>query len=333
MPTTTSAIAATAPGPIDADTSFVALDVVVDDPGPHDLLVEVRAVSVNPVDVKVRASFDPADGPKVLGFDAAGVVVGVGSAVTRFAVGDEVYYAGVINRPGSNAAVQLVDERIVGHKPASLSFGDAAALPLTSLTAWEVLFDKLRLEESSAGTLLVVAGAGGVGSMVTQLARKLTGVTAIATASRPGSADWVRDLGAHHVVAPREMRDQVGALAPEGVDYVFSPHSRGNVETYAEIMGVHGQVVAIDEPEGLDTLPLKSKSQSWHWELMFSKPLYLPSDDSQHRILDEVARLVDDGTIRSTVNQVFEGFTVENLREAHRMSESGGAIGKTVVIR
>ncbi|MEE4023752.1 zinc-binding alcohol dehydrogenase family protein [Gordonia sp. PKS22-38] len=333
MPTTASAIAALAPGPIDADTSFVPVDITVDDPGPHDLLVEVRAVSVNPVDVKVRASFAVDDGPKVLGYDASGVVTAVGSEVTRFAVGDEVYYAGVINRPGSNGALQLVDEHIVGHKPASLTFGEAAALPLTTLTAWEVLFEKLRIEKSSAGSILVVAGAGGVGSMVIQLARTLTDLTIVATASRENSAEWARDLGAHHVIDPRRLRKEASVLVPEGIDYVFSPHSRGNVETYAEIMGVHGQVVAIDEPEGLDTFPLKSKSQSWHWELMFSKALYLPSDDSQHRILEEVARLVDEGTLRTTINHVFAGFTVENLREAHRISESGGAIGKAVVVR
>ncbi|AZG47778.1 zinc-binding alcohol dehydrogenase family protein [Gordonia insulae] len=333
MPSTTDAIVATAPAPVDDETSFVPLDITIDDPGPHDLLVEVRAVAVNPVDVKVRASFDPADGLKVLGYDAAGVVVGVGAEVTRFGIGDEVYYAGVINRPGSNAGLQLVDERIVGHKPSSLSFGDAAALPLTTITAWEVLFDQLHLHKASAGTLLVVAGAGGVGSMTIQLARALTDMTVIATASREDSVAWVRDLGAHHVVDPRSLRQEIPALAPHGVDAIFSPHSDGNVETYAEIMGVHGEVVAIDEPEGLDTLPLKSKSQTWHWELMFSKPLYRPEDDSQHRLLDDVAALVDSGRIRSTANRRLDGFTVENLREAHRISESGGAIGKVVIVR
>lgn len=329
----TSAIAALVPGPVDADTSFVEIDLDLGEPGPHDLLVEVRAVSVNPVDVKQRASFDPAEAPKVLGFDSAGVVVAVGADVERFAVGDEVYYAGVINRPGSNARLQLVDEHIVGRKPENLSFAEAAALPLTSLTAWESLFEKLRVNRVEEETLLVVGGAGGVGSMVIQLARALTELTVIATASRPESLEWARHMGAHHIVSPREMRGAVPGIVPEGVEYVFSPHSAGNVDTYAEVMRVHGQVVAIDEPEGLDTLPLKQKSQSWHWELMFSKPLFLPHDDSQHRILGEVATLVEAGRVRTTVNRVFDGITVENLRAAHRLSESGEAVGKIVLAR
>ena len=302
-------------------------------PRPHDLLVEVRAVSVNPVDTKVRAGLRDADPPRVLGFDAAGTVVGIGDEVSRFAVGDEVYYAGSIGRPGTNAEFHLVDERIVGRKPSSLDFGAAAALPLTTITAWESLFEKLRVDSADSGTIVVVAGAGGVGSMVIQLARTLTGLTVIATASRPESQEWARGLGAHHVVDPRRLREDVRSCAPGGVDYIFSPHSDGNVESYADIMGVHGQVVAIDEPEGLDTLPLKQKSQSWHWELMFSKPLFAPEDDSQHRILGRVAELVDAGKIRSTVNREPLGFTIDNLRTAHQVSESGGAIGKVVLTR
>ncbi|GAA1461860.1 zinc-binding alcohol dehydrogenase family protein [Williamsia maris] len=331
-PTTTHAIASLRPGPADAADSFVEVEVPIGDIRPHDLLVEVRAVSVNPVDHKVRSSFDAADSPKILGFDAAGTVVAVGDSVSRFAVGDDVFYAGVINRSGSNAAFQLVDEHIVAAKPTSLSFGDAAALPLTGITAWETLFERLRLTADSDGVLLVVGGAGGVGSMIIQLARALTSVTVIATASRPESSQWATDLGAHHIVDPKELGTAVPAIAPDGVDHIFSPYSAGNVETYAEILGVGGAVVAIDEPEGLDLLPLKSKSQTWHWELMFSRPLYTPTDDSQHRLLTEIARLVDAGTIRSTATTTLSPIGVETLREAHTRSESGTVVGKIVIV-
>ena len=328
-----TALVVAAADSVEDPNAFVESAMPVPTPRPHDLLVEVRAVSVNPVDTKVRAGLRDADPPRVLGFDAAGTVVGIGDEVSRFAVGDEVYYAGSIGRPGTNAEFHLVDERIVGRKPSSLDFGAAAALPLTTITAWESLFEKLRVDSADSGTIVVVAGAGGVGSMVIQLARSLTDLTVIATASRPESQEWARGLGAHHVVDPRRLREDVRSCAPGGVDYIFSPHSDGNVESYADIMGVHGQVVAIDEPEGLDTLPLKQKSQSWHWELMFSKPLFAPEDDSQHRILGRVAQLVDAGKIRSTVNREPLGFTIDNLRTAHQVSESGGAIGKVVLTR
>ncbi|OCH80494.1 NADPH:quinone reductase [Gordonia sp. UCD-TK1] len=328
-----TALVAVAADCVEDPSAFAEATMPVPAPRPHDLLVEVRAVSVNPVDTKVRAGLRDADPPRVLGFDAAGTVVGIGDEVSRFAVGDEVYYAGSIGRPGTNAEFHLVDERIVGRKPSSLDFGAAAALPLTTITAWESLFEKLRVDSADSGTIVVVAGAGGVGSMVIQLARSLTDLTVIATASRPESQEWARGLGAHHVVDPRRLREDVRSCAPGGVDYIFSPHSDGNVESYADIMGVHGQVVAIDEPEGLDTLPLKQKSQSWHWELMFSKPLFAPEDDSQHRILGRVAELVDAGKIRSTVNREPLGFTIDNLRTAHQVSESGGAIGKVVLTR
>ena len=328
-----TALVAVAADCVEDPSAFAEATMPVPAPRPHDLLVEVRAVSVNPVDTKVRAGLRDSDPPRVLGFDAAGIVVGIGDEVSRFAVGDEVYYAGSIDRPGTNAEFHLVDERLVGRKPSSLDFGAAAALPLTTITAWESLFEKLRVDSADSGTIVVVAGAGGVGSMVIQLARSLTDLTVIATASRPESQEWARGLGAHHVVDPRRLREDVRSCAPGGVDYIFSPHSDGNVESYADIMGVHGQVVAIDEPEGLDTLPLKQKSQSWHWELMFSKPLFAPEDDSQHRILGRVAELVDAGKIRSTVNREPLGFTIDNLRTAHQVSESGGAIGKVVLTR
>ena len=252
--------------PIDDPESLVDVELPVPRPRPHDLLVRVEAVSVNPVDVKVRASSDPRGDVKVLGYDAAGVVEAVGDRVTLFAVGDEVYYAGSIARPGTNSQLHLVDERITGPKPASLSFAEAAALPLTTITAWEALFDRLRLTPESTGTLLVLGAAGGVGSILVQLARRLTGLTVVGTASRPESRDWVTGLGANHVVNHHDdLAKAVSAIAPDGVDAVFSPHSAGMIETFAKLVRPYGDIVAIDEPDGLDLLPLKTKSIAWHW--------------------------------------------------------------------
>jgi zinc-binding alcohol dehydrogenase family protein len=312
--------------------SLAALELPVPRPGPHDLLVRVHAVSVNPVDVKVRAGVDPGGEPKVLGYDAAGVVEAVGPEVSLFEVGDEVYYAGNITRPGTNSEFHLVDERITGHKPASLDFASAAALPLTGITAWETLFDRFGLAEHSAGTLLVMGAAGGVGSMVVQLARALTSVTVIGSASRPESRNWAIELGAHHVVDHHaDLVGSVREIAPGGVDHVFSPVSAGMVQTYAELLAVGGEVTAIDEPEGLDTLPLKAKSQTWHWELMFSRPMFAPEDTAQHELLDTVARLVDEGLIRTTVTESLTPISVANLRAAHAMVEAGSMIGKVVL--
>ena len=300
-------------------------------PGPRDLVVSVKAVSVNPVDVKVRASREPKDGPEVIGYDAAGVVVAVGAEVAAYKVGDEVWYAGSIARRGTDAALHLVDEHVVGRKPQTLDWADAAAMPLTTITAWETLFDKLRLTAESTGTLLVMAAAGGVGSMMVQLARQLTNVTVIGTASRPESAEWARSLGAHEIANHHDLVASVLAVAPHGVDWVFTPYSKGNVEAFAEILKPRGEVVAIDEPPGLDLTPLKSKSITWHWELMFTRPLYEPHDVYQRELLDEVARLVDAGIIRTTRTQTLGPLSAETLRAAHRQVESSGTIGKVVL--
>jgi zinc-binding alcohol dehydrogenase family protein len=332
-PRTTTAIASLRPGRAQDPDSFVPVEVALDPPGPHDLLVEVRAVSVNPVDHKVRTSFDVADAPKVLGYDAAGVVVAVGAEVDSFAVGDEVWYAGSVARSGTNAALHLVDERVVGPKPSTLSFAEAAAMPLTSITAWEVLFDRLRLTAGSTGTLLVVGGAGGVGSMVVQLARALTGLTVVATAARPESERWATEMGAHHVVDHRDLVASVREVAPGGVDHVVSAFSDGNVEAYAELLPVHGAVVAVDDPVGLDLLPLKAKSQTWHWELMFTRPLSLPDDPYQHHLLEEVARLVDAGRVRTTMTEHLTPLDADALRAAHLLVESSRVVGKVVVSR
>ncbi|MET7392382.1 zinc-binding alcohol dehydrogenase family protein [Dactylosporangium sp. NPDC005572] len=290
------------------------------EPGPRDLLVRVEAVSVNPVDVKQRAS----GVQKVLGYDASGVVTEVGADVGLFRVGDEVYYAGALDRPGTNAELHLVDERIAGHKPRSLTFAEAASLPLTTITAWESLFDRFRLAPDSTGTLLVLGAAGGVGSMIIQLARALTRVTVVGTASRPESREWARGLGAHDVVDHRHL--------PEAVDFVFSPHTAGQIETFARILRPGGQITAIDEPPGLDLLPLKEKSISFHWELMFTRSLFeTPDMVVQHELLDRVADLVDAGTVRHTMTRELGPIAAVQLREAHQMVEEGHMTGKVVV--
>jgi len=314
--------------PISDPTSLVDLSLPVPAPGEHDLRVRVEAVSVNPADVKLRATSDPHGEPKVLGFDAAGVVDSVGSAVTLFRPGDEVCYAGSIARPGTDMQFHLVDERIVGPKPATLDFAEAAALPLTALTAWEALFDRLRLTAVSTGTLLVLGAAGGVGSILVQLARKLTGLTVVGTASRPDSQQWVLEQGAHRVVNHHD--DLVEAL-PDGVDFVFTPHSAGMIETFAQLVHPYGEIVAIDEPEGLDLLPLKSKSIAWHWEFMFTRALFDPGSKAQHDILVRVADLVDRGVLHTTLTSRIDGINAANLRQAHADVESGSAIGKTVL--
>jgi zinc-binding alcohol dehydrogenase family protein len=318
--------------PITDPRSLVDVEVPVPEPGHHDLLVQVEAVSVNPVDVKVRAGNDPRGQIKILGYDAAGVVTAVGDGVTRFAVGDAVWYAGSIGRPGTNAQYHVVNEHVVGHKPASLSFAQAAALPLTTITAWETL-DSFTLDarKRPGGTLLVVGGAGGVGSALIQLARALTDLTVIATASRPESARWVTDLGVHHVADHRDLAASVLALAPQGVDYVLTAFSAGNIGDFAQLVRPFGHITAIDDPAGLDLLPLKAKSISWHWELMFTRPLFTPNDPAQHELLEQAAQLVDDGRLRTTATTELGPINAATLREAHALVESSATIGKVVI--
>ena len=333
LPTTMRAVATTQPLPVADERSLVDVELPVPEPGPRDLLVRVRAVSVNPVDTKVRRSADPGGEPRVLGYDAAGVVVAVGAEVERFAVGDAVWYAGALDRQGSDAELQVVDERLVGRAPRSLDDAEAAALPLTALTAWEVLLERARLTAGSGGVLLVVGAAGGVGSMVVQMARLLTRMTVVATASREESRAWVRDLGAHAVVdRTGDVAAAVREVAPDGVDVVVTAYSEGNVELFAEVLRPFGQVVAIDDPEGLDLLPLKSKSISWHWELMFTRSLHRTADrHRQGEVLDEVARMVDEGHLRTTLSERTGPISAAVLRAAHARVESGSVVGKVVV--
>ena len=318
--------------PVSDPASLEDLEVPVPEPGPRDLLVRVEAVSVNPVDVKVRASTDPGGEPKILGYDAAGTVVATGSDVQLFHPGDEVYYAGSIGRPGTDAQFHVVDERITGHKPRSLTFAQAAALPLTTITAWEALFDRFRLNPESSGVLLVLGAAGGVGSMITQLTRALTRVVIIGTASRPESQQWAQELGAHHVIDHHDLVGGVRGISPDGVTHVFSAHTAGSIEDFAEILRPYGAVVAIDDPQGLDIYPLKNKSISFSWEFMFTRPLYQPPDlVEQHEVLDRVAQMVDQGTIRTTLTRELGPISAATLREAHELVESGRMTGKVVV--
>jgi len=301
---------------------------------PRDVLVRVLAVSVNPADVKQRAALVDPSTPVILGYDAAGIVEAVGAQVETREVGDEVWYAGDITRQGSNADYQVVDERIVARKPTSLSFADAAALPLTTITAWESLFDRFGLTKESTGDLLVLGAAGGVGSIMIQLAKALTSVRVIATASRDESRKWAESMGADEVINHHNLREESLRVAPAGVDYLFSPHSAGNIETYADIVRPFGDITAIDEPEGLDLLALKEKSIGWHWELMFTRAMYeTPDMIEQQRLLTTAAELVDNAVLRSTVTKTIRDFSAAGLREAHADVESGRMTGKVVVTR
>jgi zinc-binding alcohol dehydrogenase family protein len=331
--TTMTAVGAYAGLPLDDPDALLDVEVPVPVLRPHDVLIQVHAVSVNPVDVKRRRSLARADEPTILGFDGAGVITEIGAAVTTLAVGDEVWWAGDVTRPGSNAEYQAVDERIVARKPATLGFADAAALPLTTITAWETLFERFAFTADSTGDLVIMGGAGGVGSVMIQLAKKRTALRVIATASRDDSRRWALDMGADAVIDHHHLLAEARAAAPDGVDYLFSPHSAGNVDTYAQIVRPFGHITAIDEPEGLDLLPLKAKSIAWHWELMFTRPMFGYDMAAQQRLLTEAAALVDAGDLRTTVSSAIRDFSAAGLREAHRQVESGRMVGKVVVHR
>jgi zinc-binding alcohol dehydrogenase family protein len=330
------AIATTRHGlPIEDPRSLVDLDLPPPEPGPRDLLVEVRAVSVNPVDTKIRANV-PVAQPRVLGWDAAGVVRSVGGEVRAFRPGDEVFYAGALDRQGSNAELQAVDERIVGHKPRSLDFAAAAALPLTAITAWELLFDRLGVPEGGGegDSLLIVGAAGGVGSILTQLARRLTRLTVIGTASRDATSDWVADLGAHHVVDHgRPLAEELRRAGLGQVGHVASlTHTETHYPQLIEALRPQGRLGLIDDPGQLDAVPLKRKSLSLHWEFMFARPMFeTPDMIRQHELLERVARLVDEGVLRTTLGEHFGRIDAANLRRAHAQLESRRTRGKVVL--
>jgi zinc-binding alcohol dehydrogenase family protein len=324
--------------PIEHEHALIDLDIPAPAPQGRDLLVEVKAVSVNPVDTKVRRNTEPPTGEyKILGWDAAGVVSAVGPDVTLFKPGQRVWYAGTISRPGSNAEFQLVDERIVGPMPDSLDFAHAAALPLTSMTAWELLFDRLRIEQSDVPTnthLLIIGAGGGVGSIMVQLARRLTGLTVIGTASRPETQAWVRELGAHHVIDhSKPLTEELQRIGIAQVEYVASlTHTDAHFAQAVEALAPQGKFALIDDPAPIDVRLLKRKSLSLHWELMFTRSLFeTPDMIEQHRILKNVAQMVDRGVLRTTLAEHYGRIDAQNLRRAHAMLESGRARGTIVL--
>ena len=321
--------------PIEHPESLYETEVPKPQPQPRDLLVRTEAISVNPVDTKLRAAVPPAS-PRILGWDAVGVVEEVGDKVTAFKAGDRVWFAGDITRPGSDAQYSLVDERIAGHAPARLTAAQAAALPLTSITAWELLFDRLRIGEKQGHgqALLVIGAAGGVGSVLVQLASKLTGLTVIGTASRPESQQWVRELGAHHVIDHAQpLQPQLASLGIPFVDHVASlTHTEAHYGQIVDVLKPHGQLALIDDPAQLDPSALKRKSISLHWEFMFTRSMYQTPDMAKQReLLDRVAALIDQGEIRTTVGEHFGAITAANLRRAHALIESHKAVGKLVL--
>jgi zinc-binding alcohol dehydrogenase family protein len=332
------AIAYRASLPIDHANALT--DIELPDPvaGGRDILVEVKAISVNPVDTKIRRFVSPADGqPKVLGWDAAGIVKAVGPDVTLFKPGDEVWYAGDLNRPGTNSELHLVDERIVGHKPRKLDFAKAAALPLTAITAWELLFERLEVsrDKSMRGkSLLVTGAAGGVGSILVQLARQLTGLTVIGTASRPDTAEWVKQLGAHHVIDhSKPLDEEMRRLGLPPVDYIASLNQTdSHFAALAELIAPQGKLALIDDPDAIDVRKLKRKSVSLHWEFMFTRSMFGTSDmQQQHALLNDVAKLVDTGVLVTTLGERFGTINAENLKRAHALVESNRARGKIVL--
>ncbi|BEU27468.1 zinc-binding alcohol dehydrogenase family protein [Paraburkholderia sp. 22B1P] len=321
--------------PIDDSRALFEVDMPKPVPGPRDLLVKIEAISVNPVDTKVRAGGQPAS-PRILGWDAVGTVEAIGAEVALFETGDKVWYAGDITRPGSYAEYGLVDERIAGHRPGSVSAAQAAALPLTAITAWELLFDRLNVPEGggTGQSLLVIGASGGVGSILLQLASKLTALTVIGTASRPATQAWVRELGAHHVVDHgKPLQAQLAAIGINHVDHVISlTHTDSYYAQIIELLKPEGQLALIDDPAALDAMPLKRKSISLHWEFMFTRSMFKTSDMiRQHELLDRVSALLDQGVLRTTLGEHGGAITAENLRRAHALIESQKAVGKIVL--
>ncbi|MEZ0294957.1 MAG: zinc-binding alcohol dehydrogenase family protein [Candidatus Methylacidiphilales bacterium] len=330
--------------PIEHEESLLDVNMGAPTPGSRDLLVQVMAISVNPVDTKIRSGGGPgamgagADELKVPGWDVAGLVVAVGGEVTLFKPGDEVYYAGAVDRAGCYSEFHLVDERLAGRKPLTLSFAEAAALPLTTITAWEMMFDRLRIRkgrEEETGDILIVGGAGGVGSIAIQLARRLTGMAVIATASRPETQEWCRTLGAHHVIDHRQpLAPQVKAIATGGVQYVLAlTRTEDHFDDLVEAMASQSAMALIETPaKPLDINKLKPKSISLHWEFMFTRSRFqTPDMGEQGRLLSELADIVDSGKIRSTLQTHMGSINATNMKRAHALLESGKSIGKIVL--
>jgi len=324
--------------PIDAADALLDFETAKPEPHGRDIHVAVKAVSVNPVDAKVRKRAAPPEGEiKILGYDAAGIVDAVGPDASLFKPGDEVFYAGSILRQGTNAEFHLVDERIVGRKPNSLSFSQAAALPLTSITAWELLFDRLGVTPGKSvdpRTLLIIGGAGGVGSILIQLARRLTGVSVVATASRPESAKWCLDLGAHAVIDhSKAMKEQIETLKLPPVALIASlTNTDQHYKALADIIAPQGKFGLIDDPPEFNVSAFKGKAVSVHWESMFTRSSFqTPDMIAQHHLLNDVADLVDKGVLRTTLDQTFGAINAANLKRGHALLESGTSRGKIVL--
>jgi NADPH:quinone reductase len=332
------AVAYSTNGPIEAHDSLSDIELSEPTIGPRDLLVEVKAISVNPVDTKVRRKVAPPFGVwKILGWDAAGTVIGKGREVQNFQLGDHVFYAGDLNRQGTNAEHHAVDERIVGHKPKSLDFAHAAALPLTAITAWEALFDRLNVNRPVPGgdnSILIIGGAGGVSSIAIQLVRKLTALTVIATASNDTSSTWVKQMGAHAVLDHRKpLAEEIRKYGLAAPGFVFgTTESSDHLSQIAELIAPQGRFAIIDDPAVLDINPFKRKSVSVHWEFMFTRSMHQTADTAeQGKLLNEVARLVDEGKIKPTLGENFGHINAENLKRAHSLIETGRAKGKIVL--
>lgn len=324
--------------PINHPEALLDLNLPTPTPLPRDLLIEVRAIAVNPVDVKVRNNVAPAaEQAKVLGWDAVGVVLETGSEVSLFKAGDKVWYAGAIDRAGSNSQYQIVDERIVALMPQSLSFAQAAALPLTSITAWELLFDRLGLDkiDTTGQSLLIIGAAGGVGSIAVQLAKQLTKLTVIGTASRPASQQWITQLGADHTINHQHsLSEQLSVLGIPEVDYVISlTHTDDYFTEIVKSLKPQGKFALIDDPkQPIDVREMKRKSLSLHWELMFTCTLFgTPDMIKQHELLSQVAKLIDQGVLKTTWNETLGVINAANLKRAHAMIESNTTIGKLVL--
>lgn len=322
--------------PVTDPESFVDLDLPKPAPQGRDILVAVKAVAINPVDVKVRSPKDKVEPqPRVIGYDAAGVVEAIGPDSTLFKVGDEVYYAGDITRSGTNQEFHLVDERIVGFKPRSLSFAEAAALPLTTITAYEAFFDRLKIDRDGADkgkSILIIGGAGGVGSIGIQLAKN-AGLTVIATASRPETIAWVKELGADHVVNHREDLVKQVRAGFEVVDYIAIFNDMRHWSAAVELIKPQGAIVSIDDTDlPMPMAGMKTKAASFHWEFMFARSMHqTPDMIEQHKLLSWAADEIDGGRLRTTVAETLSPINAANLREAHRRIETGAAKGKIVV--
>ncbi len=325
--------------PINETDSFIEFEKEIPTPKGRDILVKVEAISVNPVDFKIRQNSlkdKQQETPKIIGWDAVGVVEAIGEKAELFKKGDRVFYAGDITKEGANQEYQLVDERIAGFAPKKIGIEAAAAMPLTSLTAYEILFDRLRLskEKDQGKSILVIGGAGGVGSIAIQLAKKLLGLTVIATASRPESIEWCKKMGADHVVHHGNLVEQVKKAGFEQVDFILDFVDVNQYwEVFVQLIKPQGMIGSISDPvESVNLRQLKGKSASFHWELMFTRSMFQTDDMiAQHYILNKTAGRLDDGTLQSTLNRTIDGFTVENLKEAHRLLESNKTIGKVVL--